>query len=130
LLVKGTHAGKTELVYIPVQTYDGLIRQLLLIEQLGAAHNTDGQVVFVFEGTVRGVVIFIEIQMAISTKSGEQVTILRQMSDSPNSRFVRQFRKASVATLRMVSFQVENVELALKSGDNELVHADIRSVEF
>lgn len=129
-MVEGAHARQTQLIHIPVQTYDWLLSYLLLVEELGAAHHTDGQVVLVLEGSVGGVVVLIEVHVAITSKRAEQVTILRQVPHAPNSRFMCQFRKASVTTLRVISLQVEDVEFTFEGSHNEFVHVDVGSVEL
>jgi len=61
LLVKGTHTAQTQLVLVPVNAYDGLLRNLLLVEQFYTAHHSDWQVILVLEGTILRVMVLIDV---------------------------------------------------------------------
>ena len=57
--------------------------------------------------------IFIEVESAVATERCEQVSVLREVSHTPNRRVVRQLRQSCVALFGVVSLHVEDVHLRL-----------------
>jgi len=75
-------------------------------------------------------VVLPKVKRSVATERGEEVSILWNMADTPDSRLVSHLCEPSVTLLRMVSLHVEHVEFRLESGDYEFVHVDIRPVKL
>lgn len=60
----------------------------------------------------------------------ENISILRQMSHTPYSRFMSLLRKARETWFRVLCAHVKHPELALKGGDGHLIHLDVLAVKL
>ena len=114
LLIERAGTSKAELVDVPINADNRLLRHDFLIKEFYATSDAYGEIILVLDCTTRWVVILIKVESSITTKRGEQITVLREMFDSPNSGVMSQFGEASVALFRMVGFQVENVHFRFK----------------
>jgi len=74
--------------------------------------------------------ILVEVQCTVAAERGEEVSVLREVSYTPDGRFVSELVVAAVALLWVVCFHVKDVELGLECGHDHLVHVDVGSVEF
>jgi hypothetical protein len=83
-LIEGAHAGQTHLVYVPVECYDRLLCENLVVEELNTSNDTLRDTIDVLEGSVSRVVVLIDVERAISTEGAEDVTVLREVFDAPN----------------------------------------------
>ena len=84
-LIEGTHASQTHLVYVPVEGYDRLLCENLVVEELNTPHDTLRDAIGVLERSVSRVVVLVDIERAISTEGAEDVTVLREVLDAPYS---------------------------------------------
>jgi len=84
-LIEGTHASQTHLVYVPVEGYYRLLCENLVVEELNTPDDTLRDAIGVLERSVSGVVVLVDIERAISTEGAEDVAVLREVLDAPNS---------------------------------------------
>ena len=74
--------------------------------------------------------VLVKVQSTIATESGKQISILWEMSNTPDRRFVSQLLQSSVTLLRVVCFHVEDMEFRFEGRYYQFVHVDVWSIEF
>jgi len=84
-LIEGTNAGQTHLVYVPVEGYDRLLCEHLVVEELYTSDDTLRDAIGVLEGSVSRVVVLVDVERAITTEGAEDVSVLRKVLDAPYS---------------------------------------------
>ena len=87
-MIQGAHAGQTKLVHVPVEGDNRLLGDHLVIEELDSACHSHGDAILILQHSIGRVVILVDVQSAIATKGREEITVLREVADAPNCRFM------------------------------------------
>ncbi len=74
--------------------------------------------------------VLIQIEGTVTSKRSEQISVLGEVSHTPNGWIVGQLGQACIALLRMIGLHIEGVILWLKRGHSQFVHINVRSVKF
>jgi hypothetical protein len=84
-LIQATQDTQALLVRTPVQVHNGLRRDDSRVQELSVTHHTHRNVVLGLDRPVGGIVIFVEIESSVSASGHEDISILRQVTNTPNS---------------------------------------------
>ena len=74
--------------------------------------------------------ILIEVECSISSKGNKEISVLREMFDSPEGSFLRTSCQIGISFIGVESSHIESGKFALKSGCTQFVHHDIFSIEL
>lgn len=74
--------------------------------------------------------VLVKVESPISAQGGEEISILWEMSDAPDSRLVGKLGQPCISLFWVVGLHVEDVELGFESRRNQLVHINVLPVEF
>lgn len=68
--------------------------------------------------------------MSVTAHCGEDVSILWQVTQSPDRGLMCHLRHTCESFVRMISLEVVDVKLGLEGGCHQLVHGDVWSIEL
>ena len=83
-MIEGASAAEAKFVLVPVYGHDWLLGQFLLVKKFEAASDSDWQIVLIFDGARSRIMVLVKVESTITTKCSEEISILREMPDSPN----------------------------------------------
>jgi hypothetical protein len=99
------------------------------IDELALAHDADGFPLRVPVRALRGVVVAVEVEPAVSARGEPDVAVLRQVAGEPDGGLVGLLSEAREAAGRVLRPHVEDPELALERRRDELVHLNVAAVK-
>lgn len=74
--------------------------------------------------------VLVKVERSISTQRSEEISILWEMSDAPDSGLVGKFGQPGISLFWVVGLHVEDVELGFERRRYQLVHVNVLPVEF
>jgi len=74
--------------------------------------------------------VLVKVKSSISTQGSEEISILWEMADAPDSGLVGQFGQSGISLFGVVGLHVEDVELGFERRRHQFVHVNVLPVEF
>eukprot|EP00287_Rhodomonas_sp_CCMP768_P032934 CAMPEP_0202830490 /NCGR_PEP_ID=MMETSP1389-20130828/16199_1 /ASSEMBLY_ACC=CAM_ASM_000865 /TAXON_ID=302021 /ORGANISM="Rhodomonas sp., Strain CCMP768" /LENGTH=168 /DNA_ID=CAMNT_0049504141 /DNA_START=134 /DNA_END=640 /DNA_ORIENTATION=- len=128
-LVEGAEDTEALLVGVPVEAVDGLRREGPRVQQLHCPHHALLHPLRVLDHALRRVRVLVQVDGAVSAAGHEDLSVLGEVLCHPHRRLVRLLRQRLEPVLWVVCAEVEELELGLEGGGDQLVHLDVLAVK-